>query len=82
MSSAGWETISDPQPFPLRNEGSALVFDFPSSGSMHYLFAPSTQAALRGTLTVTLHVTTTGAVVFDPLDTTSCNQSPSARPLL
>lgn len=82
LSSAGWQTISDPQPFPLRNEGSALVFDFPDSGSMHYLFTPSTLAALRGTLTVALQVSTTGAVSFDPLDTSSCNLPPSARPFL
>lgn len=80
LTSAAWQTISDPEPFPLRNEGSALVFDFPSSGSMHYLFTPSTLAALRGTLVVTLQVATTGPVAFDPLDTTSCNLPPSARP--
>ncbi len=80
LNSAAWQTISEPQPFPLRNEGSALVFDFPSSGSMHYLFTPSTLATLRGTLVVTLQVATTGAVTFDPLDTTFCNLPPSARP--
>jgi hypothetical protein len=82
LGSAGWQTISDPQPFPLRNEGSALVFDFPSSGSMHYLFAPSPLSALRGTLAVTLQVSTTGPVTFDPLDTSFCNLPPSARPFL
>lgn len=80
LNSAGWQTISDPQPFPLRNEGSALVFDFPSTGSMHYLFTPSTLAALRGTLVVSLQVTTTGPVVFNPLDPANCNLPPSARP--
>jgi hypothetical protein len=80
LNSEAWQTISDPQPFSLRNEGSALVFDFPSSGSMHYLFTPSTLAALRGTLVVTLQVVTTGTVAFNPLDTTSCNLPPSARP--
>jgi hypothetical protein len=82
LASAAWGTISDPQPFPLRNEGTALVFDFPSTGSMHYLFAPSTLAALRGTLLVTLHVATEGPVTFEPLDTTFCNLPPSARPFL
>jgi hypothetical protein len=80
LNSAAWQTISTPQPFPLSNEGSALVFDFPASGSMHYLFTPSPLAALRGTLSVTLQVTTTGAVSFDPLDTSFCNLLPSARP--
>lgn len=80
LNSAAWQTISDPQPFALRNEGPALVFDFPSAGSMHYLFTPSTLAALRGTLVVTLQVVTTGTVSFDPLDTASCNLPPSARP--
>lgn len=80
LDSGAWQTISDPQPFPLRNEGSALVFDFPSSGSMHYLFTPSTLAALRGTLVVTLQVATVGSLTFVPLDPTSCNLAPSARP--
>ena len=82
LNSAAWQTISDPQPFPLRNAGPALVFDFPSAGSMHYLFTPSPLAALRGTMEVTLQVATTGAVAFNPLDTTSCNLPPSARPFL
>lgn len=82
LASAAWQTISDPEPYPLRNEGAALVFDFPASGSMHYLFTPSAVAALRGTLVVTLQVTTTGPVVFQPLDTSSCNLPPSARPFL
>ena len=82
LTSAAWQTISDPQPFPLRNAAGALVFDFPSSGSMHYLFTPSPLAALRGTLEVRLQVATTGTVGFNPLDTTSCNLPPSARPFL
>jgi len=52
-----WQTISEPQPFPLRNEGTSLVFDFPSSGSMHYLFTPSPVAAIRGTIVVSVQVT-------------------------
>jgi hypothetical protein len=49
---------------------------------MHYLYTRSTLAALRGTLHVTLQVATTGAPTFDPLDTSSCNLAPSARPFL
>lgn len=82
LNSAAWQTISDPEPYPLRNDGTALVFDFPASGSIHYLFTPSPLAALRGTLIVTLQVTTTGVVIFNPLDQSSCNLPPSARPFL
>ena len=82
LASSAWETISDPQPFPLRNEGAALAFDFPATGSMHYLFTRSALAALRGTLSVTLQVTATGSVTFEPLDTSFCNLPPSVRPFL
>lgn len=82
LASNAWETISDPQPFPLRNDGTNLVFDFPSSGSMHYLFASSPLAAIRGTLAISVQVTTSGAAVFEPLDTSSCNLPPSLRPFL
>lgn len=82
LTSGAWETISDPQPFPLRNDGSSLLFDFPSSGSMHYLFTASPLAAIRGTLVMSVQVTTSGAPLFEPLDTSFCNLPPSARPFL
>ena len=82
LTSSAWQTISDPQPFPLRNEGTSLVFDFPSSGSMHYLFTPSPVAAIRGAIVVSVQVTTSGAPVFEPLDTSFCNLPPSVRPFL
>ena len=82
LASSAWQTISDPQPFPLRNEGTSLVFDFPSSGSMHYLFTPSPVAAIRGTLVVSMQVTTSEGARFEPLDTSNCNLAPSVRPFL
>jgi hypothetical protein len=82
LAAAAWQTISDPQPYPLRNEGNALVFDFPSSGSMHYLFTPSPIAAIRGTIVVSLQIIVEGAAVFEPLDTSVCNLPPSVRPFL
>jgi len=78
-----WQTISDPDPFPLASNSSAhLVFDFPSSGSMRYLYTPSTLAVLRGTVAVTLRVTTAGPVLFNSLDTVTgaCSIPPSVRP--
>ena len=82
LTSSAWQTISEPQPFPLRNEGTSLVFDFPSSGSMHYLFTPSPMAAIRGTIVVSIQVTASGGTLFEPLDTSNCNLAPSVRPFL
>ncbi len=82
LNREAWETISDPQPFPIGNDAPHLVFDFPTSGSMHYLFTPSTLSMLRGTLVVTLQVSTNGPVLFESLDPQSatCAIPPSVRP--
>jgi hypothetical protein len=84
LNSAGWETISEPQPFPLGNDGADLVFDFPSSGSMHYLYTASALSALRGTIVVSLRVQTSGPVIFNSLDpqSPSCTIPSSVRPFL
>ena len=82
LASSAWQSISDPQPFALRNEGASLVFDFPTTGSMHYLFTPSPVAAIRGTIAISLQVMTNGPAVFEPLDTSFCNLPPSVRPFL
>jgi hypothetical protein len=84
LASHAWETISDPQPIPLRNEGSSLVFDFPATGSVNYLFTPSSVTAIRGTLVVTVQVSATGPVVFESLDpqTDSCRIPTSVRPFI
>ena len=84
LQSSAWETISDPQPFTLSNDGSALSFAFPSSGSINYLFTPSRLAAVSGTLTITVRVASSGPVVFNSLDpqTSSCTIPPSVRPLI
>jgi hypothetical protein len=84
LGSAAWETISDPQPFPLANDSANLVFDFPIAGSMHYLFTPSTLSMLRGTLVVTLQVSTNGPVLFESLEpqTTGCTIPSSVRPFI
>jgi hypothetical protein len=85
LDSSGWQTIGEPNPFPLATNSSAhLEFDFPSSGSMHYLYTPSPLARLRGTVVVSLRVVTTGPVVFNSLDpiTNSCSIPASVRPFL
>jgi hypothetical protein len=84
LQSSAWETISDPQPFPLSNDGSALMFQFPSSGSINYLFTPSPQAIVHGTLSVSVRVTTSGPVVFNSLDpqTSTCTIPSSVRPFI
>src|SRR6185295_18903282 len=68
LQSSAWQTISDPQPFPLANEGAALTFEFPASGSMNYLFTASPLKTVSGTLSVAVRVTTAGPVVFNSLD--------------
>jgi hypothetical protein len=82
LGSGLWETIGEPQPYPIRNDGASLVFDFPADGSMHYLFTPSGLNSIRGTLVVNLTVATSGPVVFESLDpqSGSCNIPSSVRP--
>lgn len=77
-----WQTISTPSPYPLMNEGSGLEFEFPSTGSVNYLYTSSPLAAIRGTLVATVRVITTGPVLFTSLDpvTASCSIQPSVRP--
>jgi hypothetical protein len=82
LQSSAWETISTPQPFPLANDGTALTFEFPASGSINYLYTPSPLAMIRGTLSVSLRVSTSGPVLFNSLDETSCGIAPSVRPLI
>lgn len=84
LAGAAWATISDPDPFPLANDGASLVFDFPSDGSMHYLFMPSPLATLRGTLVVALQVSAAPPVVFESLDpqSASCSLPSAVRPFL
>jgi hypothetical protein len=83
LQSAAWETIADPSPYPLANSGSnALVFDFPETGSMHYLYTASPRPDIRGTVEVSVRVATTGPVVFRSLEppSASCTIPLSVRP--
>lgn len=83
LEQSQWQTISDPSPFPLANNDTAdLVFEFPSTGSMHYLYTPSALAALRGTVVATVRITTAGPVLFNSLDpvTGSCSIPAAVRP--
>jgi hypothetical protein len=82
LQSSAWATISDPQPYALANDGSALVFEFPAAGSMNYLYTPSPLSTIRGTLSVTVRVTTTGPVIFQSLDQGSCGLPSSVRPFI
>lgn len=84
LDAASWQTISDPQPYPLANDGPALVFDLPAAGSMQYLFTASPLAAIHGTLVVSFTITTSGPVVFNSLDpqSSSCTIPTSVRPLI
>ena len=84
LQSSAWQSISDPQPFPLANDGAALTFEFPSSGSINYLFTPVSIPNLHGTLSITVRVTTNGPVIFNSLDpqTSTCTIPSSVRPLI
>ena len=84
LQSSVWRTISEPQPVPLANDSGALTFEFPGGGSMHYLFTASPLKIVRGTLSVTVRVTTTGPVVFNSLDpqTSACTIPSSVRPFI
>jgi len=83
LQSGLWQTIGNPDPFPLTTTDSAhLEFDFPTSGSINYIHTPSALAMLRGTLVVSMRVITTGPVVFNSLDPIagSCSIPASVRP--
>ena len=82
LQASAWQTISDPQPFPLANAGAALTFEFPASGSINYLFTASPLKVVRGTLSVAVRVTTTGPVVSNLLDpqTSACTIPSAVRP--
>lgn len=84
LQSSAWQTIGDPQPFPLANDGAALTFEFPTTGSINYLFIASPLTIVRGTLSVTVRVTTTGPAAFNSLDpqTSTCTIPSSVRPFL
>ncbi|MBY0493070.1 MAG: hypothetical protein K2Y23_02530 [Cyanobacteria bacterium] len=84
LQSSAWETISDPQPFALANDGAALTFEFPSSGSINYLFTAASIPNLHGTLSITVRITTSGPVIFNSLDpqTPSCTIPSSVRPFI
>jgi len=81
LAAGGWQTISDPETFPLGNDaGGALTFAFPTAGSMHYLYTASPLTAIRGTLSVSVRVTTVGPVIFNALDPSQCNLPTAVRP--
>ena len=82
LQSSAWETIGDPQPYPITNDGPALTFEFPAGGSIHYLYTPSPLSKIHGTLSVSLRITTSGPVLFNPLDQGNCGVAPSVRPLI
>ena len=84
LQSSAWQTISDPQPFQLRNDGGALAFDFPPTGSINYLFTASPQTIVHGTLSITVRLTTSGPVIFNSLDPQigACAAPSSVRPLI
>jgi hypothetical protein len=84
LQSSAWETISDPQPFPLANDGASLTLEFPTTGSINYLFTKVSIPNLHGTLSITVRVTTNGPVIFNSLEpqTPTCTTPSSVRPFI
>jgi hypothetical protein len=84
LAGDAWQTFADPQPFPLINDGPSLAFDFPASGSINYLFTPSSLAEIRGSIVVSLRIVTEGPVLFESLEpqTAACTIPSSVRPFL
>ena len=85
LHGSAWDTISDPQPYPLStNASNQLTLDFPSSGAVNYLFTSSPQLSIRGNLIVTFRIDTTGPVMFNSLDpiTSACVIPASVRPFI
>jgi hypothetical protein len=84
LNSAAWETISDPQPFPVVNQGAALMFEFPTAGSMHYLFTRSPQPSVHGTMVISFTISGNVPVTFNSLDpqSSTCSIASSVRPFL
>src|SRR5262249_31181950 len=85
LRSSDWDTISNPPAFALRNDAAgALVFDFPDSGSINYLYNLHPSCAIAGTLSLSLQITTAGSVLFnyttDPANT--CATPASVRPFI
>ncbi|HUQ89692.1 MAG TPA: hypothetical protein VM096_19165 [Vicinamibacterales bacterium] len=61
-----------------------MTFLFPADGSINYLFTASPMRIVHGTLSVSVRIDTSGAVVFNSIDppTPSCTIPPSVRPFL
>ncbi len=59
-----------------------LVFDFPSTGSINYLYATRSPQEIAGSVYITLQVTTTGPVFFNHLTDPAnlCARRAAARP--
>jgi hypothetical protein len=66
LQAAAWATISDPARFPLGNDAAGrLTFDFPSSGSINYLYYSSSPRTIAGTVSIAYTITMSGPVLFN-----------------
>ena len=85
LTRGSWDTISDPAAFPLRNDaGSHLVFDFPATGSINYLYNSQPPRVIGGALSISLQVSASDSAIFnfmtEPFNT--CPTPASVRPLI
>ena len=85
LLAADWETISAPAAFPLNNDSSGrLLFDFPTVGSINYLYNVRPPKEVNGSLSISVQITTTGPVMFnymtEPFNT--CATPASVRPFI
>jgi hypothetical protein len=80
-----WEMIANSPALRLENDAAGhLVFDFPASGSMNYLYNVHPPQRIGGTLSVSLQVTTDGPVVFNYMTEAinTCATPASVRPFI
>jgi hypothetical protein len=80
-----WETIANSPAPRLDNDAAGhLVFDFPASGSINYLYNVHPPQTISGTVSVSLQVTVDGPVVFNYMTEAinTCATPASVRPFI
>jgi len=83
LRASEWRTISQPDGLALGNDADGrLVFDFPSIGSINYLYTSQPPQIMSGAIEVSLSVAASGPVVFDFMTAANntCAAPASVRP--
>jgi hypothetical protein len=85
LQATDWNTISVPRAFRFTNgAGGHLLFDFPTNGSINYLYNVKPPKEINGSIAVSVQITTNGFVIFnyltEPFNT--CTTPASVRPFI